>query len=491
MFKNRVIGLLALLMVFAFRPALGQELPPPLVPADIPGPAAGTPMTAEYVQTIGRLAYVFGYPLVNVYNRQMNLNLAVAKYGDTPFWGEGVRPTAPVNHLCMLTDYIKPAATTVSCPNQDVVYGAGYLDLKNGPVVLQIPDFGDRFWIYALYDARTDEFGALGKPYGTKPGCYLIAGPNWRGDIPAGITAVLRSSTDRAFVLPRVFKEDSPEDTQAVQPLLNQIMMYPVEAYTGKMQTTDWSKTPSSPPPATPGPEGEAPHVYPARYFEQLPEVLKQVPPLPGEAGLYALIESVFQAAAEHPGIKEALVASFINADKELIAPLMQWKYNGRQIGNGWNSPVNSAAWGTDYLMRTATAKSNIYENRAVETKYFFRDLDNDGAALDGSNRYSITFAKGQLPPTRGFWSITLYNRHHLFHANPLNHFSLGTKNRDMRPNADGSLTIYFGSQSPGKEWENNWLPAPVGPFSLYIRAYWPDQTIIDGKWSPPAVNRL
>jgi hypothetical protein len=491
MFRNRVVTFMVMLLALASQPAFGQEVSAPQASAVISGPAAGTPMTTEYVQTIGRLAYIFGYPLVNVYNRHKGLESAIAKFGNKPFWAEGVRPIAPVNHLCMLTDYIKPAATTVSCPNQDVVYGAGNLALDAGAVVLQIPDFGDRFWIYALYDARTEEFAALGKPYGTKPGFYLIVGPNWHGNIPAGITAVLRASTERGFVLPRVFKEDSPADTQAVQPLLNQIMMYPVEAYNGKMQITDWSKTPSTPPPAVPGPEGEAPHVYPTHFFEQLPEALKLVPPRPGEESLYALIASVFQAAAEHADIKDALVASFVSADKELIDPLMQWKYNGRQIGNGWNSPVNSAAWGTEYLMRAATAKSNIYENRAVETKYFFRDLDGNGEGLNGSNLYSITFAKGQLPPTKGFWSITLYNKYHLFNTNALTRFSLGTKSRDMQFNADGSLTLYFGHQSPGREHENNWLPAPDGPFSLYIRAYWADQTVLDGSWLPPAVKKL
>ena len=480
-----------MLLALVCQPALGQEPPAPLAQTVIPGPAAGTLMTPAYVQAIGRLSYLFGYPLVNVYNRYRKLESVAAKSGGKTFWAEGVRPTAPINHLCMLTDYIKPTANTVSCPNQDVVYGAGYFGLTDGAVVLQIPDFGDRFWIYALYDARTDEFGALGKPYGTKPGFYLIAGPGWHGETPAGITAVLRSPTEQGFVLPRVFKEDSADDTKAVQPLLNQIMMYPLQEYTGKMQITDWSKTPSTLPSSVPGPAGEAPHVDPLHFYEQLPAALRLVPPLPGEESLYALIDSVFQAAAEQPDVKEALVTSFVCANKELIEPLLQWKYNGIRTENGWNSPVNGAAWGTDYLMRAATAKSNIYENRSAETKYFFRDLDSNGKTLHGVNQYSLTFAKGQLPPTRGFWSITLYNKYHLFNANALNRFSLGTKSRDMQFNADGSLTIYFGSQSPGPEHESNWLPAPAGPFSLYIRTYWPEQTILGGVWSPPAVKKL
>ena len=124
----------------------------------------------------------------------------------------------------MLTDYIKPEQTFIACPNQDVVYGAGYFALDKEPVVFQVPDFGDRFWVYAIYDARTDEVAEIGKPYGTKSGFYLLVGPNWKGETPSGITAVVRSSTELAFVAPRIFKDDTAEDTLAIQSVLSPIM---------------------------------------------------------------------------------------------------------------------------------------------------------------------------------------------------------------------------------------------------------------------------
>ena len=111
----------------------------------------------------------------------------------------------------MLADYMKPEQTFVTCPNQDVVYGAGYFALDKEPVVFQVPDFGDRFWVYALYDTRTDEFAEIGKPYGTKPGFYLMVGPNWKGEF-LGESAVVRSSTELAFATPRIFKDDTAED---------------------------------------------------------------------------------------------------------------------------------------------------------------------------------------------------------------------------------------------------------------------------------------
>ena len=458
----------------------------PRTAAEVPGPAAGNTMTEAYVQMVGRMAYVWGYAMVNSHNRRAAFAYVTGQNGNVPGLNGGTVPMAPVGSNAMLTDYIKPDQTFVACPNQDVVYGAGYFALDKEPVVFQVPDFGDRFWVYALYDARTDQFAEIGKPYGTKPGFYLIVGPNWKGEVPAGITAVVRSSTELAFTAPRIFKHDTAEDSKAVQSVLGPVMFYPLSQFDGKMKSTDWSKLPHFPVPA--GVTGEAQWVVPEKFYDQLPSVMRLVPPLPGEEALYAWIGSVFEAAAKDPAIKQALVESFVAADKELIASLFQWKYIGRSAGNGWNSPVNNAQWGTDYLNRTGTAKSNIYDNKPDETKYIYRDLDSEGQQLNGKNDYTIRFPKGQLPPVKGFWSLTLYNEYHLFTPNKLNRYSLGTKSTSLQYNPDGSLTLYFGAKSPGQDKETNWVPAPEGTFSLYVRAYWAENAILDGTWMPPDV---
>jgi hypothetical protein len=118
-------------------------------------------------------------------------------------------------------------------------------------------------------------------------------------------------------------------------------------------------------------------------------------------------------------------------------------------------------------------------------------DDDSQGKQLSGQNLYTVTFAKGQTPPVRGFWSLTLYDAEHFYHDNPLKRYSLGTKNKNLKLNPDGSLTLYAGAKSPGKDKESNWLPAPNGAFSLYIRAYWPDKTVVDGSWQLPVVERV
>jgi hypothetical protein len=480
----------ALVSTMAFTTAQAQQVAQPKTAAEVPGPATGTAMTKEYVQTVGRMAYVWGYALVNSHNRRAGFAFVTGQNGGVPGFNGGTIPMAPIGQNAMLTDYIKPDQTFVACPNQDVAYGAGYFALDKEPTVFQVPDFGDRFWVYALYDARTDEFAEIGKPYGTKPGFYLMVGPNWKREVPAGINAVVRSSTELVFSVPRIFKDDNAEDTKAVQPVLNQIMFYPLSQFDGKMKTTDWSKLPHFPVPA--GVVGETKWVVPEKFYDQLPSVMKLVPPLPGEEALYGWIGSVFEAAGKDPATKQALVESFVAADKEIIAALLQWKHNGRPAGNGWYSPVNNAQWGTDYLNRTGTAKSNMYDNKPDETKYIYRDFDSQGRQLHGKNNYTVTFAKGQEPPVKGFWSLTLYNEHHLFSSNALNRYSLGTKSKSfLKYNPNGSLTLYFGAKSPGKDKETNWVPAPDGTFSLYIRAYWSEKAILDGTWMPPQVEKV
>jgi hypothetical protein len=236
------------------------------------------------------------------------------------------------------------------------------------------------------------------------------------------------------------------------------------------------------------GPKNKSATERAAAFAEQA-AVMKQVPPLPGEEALYAWIGSLLSAADNDPQIKQTLKETAAEAEREMVTPFLQWRYNGRSAGNGWNSPINNAEWGTDYLNRTATAKSNMFENLPTETKYIYTDDDSQGQQLNGENTYVITFAK--VPPVDGFWSLTLYNSEHFFHPNPLNRYSLGTKNKSLKYNADGSLTLYAGAKSPGADKESNWLPASNGPFSLYIRAYWANKDIIDGQWKPPIVSRV
>ncbi|MBO9706968.1 MAG: DUF1254 domain-containing protein [Caulobacter sp.] len=445
-------------------------------------PADTVLMHPEYAKVIAKTAYVWGWPLMNMFNRRKAITQA-----PEPGRLNGVLPCAPRGRLGMLNDYIDPAQTFIACPNQDVVYGLGFFSLDVEPVVIQVPDFGDRFWVYALYDARTDQFADLGKPYGSKPGFYLLVGPNWKGETPAGITGVFRSSTEIANAIPRAFMDDTDEDRAAIQPVINQICAYPLTEFDGQMKTVDWSKAPTIPGPQSKG-GGETKWVMPEPFFDDFGAVLDGVAPLPGEEALYAQFRLILAVSARDPEVKAAIVEAAKEAEAEVIAKFHQWKHNGHPAGNGWNRSTNNARWGIDYFNRTGTSKSNMFDNKPNETQYFYTDFDGAGGELVGSGSYEVTFAAGQEPPVQGFWSLTLYNEHHFFHPNALGRYSLGTKNKGLKRNADGSLTLYVGAKSPGVDKESNWLPAPDGAFSLYIRAYWGKAAIIDESWKPPTI---
>ena len=167
--------------------AQAQQASISAAPSSVTQPATGILMHPDYARTIAQMAYVWGWPMVNMLNRKAQITQA-------PYAGliGGILPAAPRGQVAMLHDYIEPTQTFVTCPNQDVVYGLGFFSLDEEPVVAQVPDFGSRFWVYALYDARTDQFGHVGKPYNTKPGFYLLVGPKWNGNKPAGITEIVR-----------------------------------------------------------------------------------------------------------------------------------------------------------------------------------------------------------------------------------------------------------------------------------------------------------
>ena len=155
---------------------------------------------------------------------------------------------------------------------------------------------------------------------------------------------------------------------------------------------------------------------------------------------------------AVDPEIMKTLRETAFAADKELIAPMMWWRYNGQSAGNGWTTPTNNAAFGTDYYHRTGAVKADPYDNKRNETMYFYTDNDTQLQQLDGKSSYAVTFPKGELPPVKGFWSLTMYDPEHFFYPNALKRYALGTKNKSLKYNDDGGLTIYLGNKSPGKE---------------------------------------
>jgi len=449
-----------------------------------PGPDSTTKITVEYARLVAKDAYFWAWPMVNIYNRR----LAFSQVKEIVMSGPLIQ--APLNQFGLLTDYVIPTERAIACPNQDVVYGIGALALDLSPVVIQVPDFGKRFWVYQIVDLRTDGFVQLGQMYDTKPGFYLLVGPNWNGKVPDGITKVFRSSSNTGIVGPRIFMDDTPEDRAAIQPVLQSVVMYPLSDFDGKMKTKDWKKVKVLP--AALMGNQEMSWVFPDKFFDELPIVLADAPPMPGEEARYAQVMAVMAAAKKDPAIKKAMIEAAAEVEAQVIKSLFEFRNFGRQLPFHWSTISNGAAFGTDYFTRTATAKSNILVNKEKEAKYFYQDLDSTGVRLNSANKYKITFTKENMPPVNGFWSLTLYNQHHFFELNDLNRYSLGTKNKSMKIDSDGSLTIYVQRTPPAKENESNWLPAvEKGEFSLYLRTYWPKDEVLNGSWTPPAVSKI
>jgi hypothetical protein len=450
--------------------------------AQVTGPMANTVMTKDYVYYMGKQMYFWGWPLVNLHNR-----ILVMEHVPEPGLNGGAVPVAPLGRLTMLSDYITPDQRYVACPNQDVVYGASFMLLDKGPVVVQVPDFGSRFWVVQMGNQRTDGIGGLGSMYGSKSGFYMIAKEGWKGDIPKGIEKVFYSPTSVAFVLPRTFMTDDPADKEAVRAVISKLNIYPLSEYDGNVKLKDWTKIPSFPDPNKSQGGKEVSFVMPDKFFLEFPQILAEVPPLKGEEALYAQFHSVLDAVKKDSTLYPSLVKAATDAEKELIEPLRQFKNNGVPAGNYWNTVKNGAAWGTDYLSRTAAARCNIFVNQPNETIYYNQDLDSTGKELNGTSGYSITFSKEQVPKVKGFWSLTVYDANHFFYQNADKIYSLGTKNKGLKFNADGSLTLYLQHTKPAGDKAGNWLPVPAAKYGLLLRAYWPEQSMVDG-YLPPAL---
>jgi hypothetical protein len=284
-------------------------------------------ITEPYARTIARRTYFWAWPMVNIFNRRLAFDKA-----PEPGLMNGVLPLAPLNTLSMLHNYVEPDQRWVACPNQDVVYGAGIAALDRSPVIVQVPDFGSRFWVYQVVDLRTDSFAQLGAMYGTRPGFYMLVGPDWQGERPNGVAEVFRAGSNTAMVVPRIFQDDTAQDRDAIQEVISQVDLYALDKLDGTMRRRDWAKLPKF---MQGGGESgeETKWVFPETFFDQLPVVLADARPLPGEEAIYREALSIVEAAKADPTLKAALIDEVGKTDREVIGPLLQFRQLGRPHG--------------------------------------------------------------------------------------------------------------------------------------------------------------
>ena len=353
-----------------------------------------------------------------------------------------------------------------------------------------------RYFLFPMLDGWTDVFQVPGKrTTGTGAQAYAITGPGWKGELPAGVVEY-KSPTSIVWIIGRIYCTGTPEDYKEVHDLQDQVKLVPLSAW-GK----DWTPPPGKVDPAIDMKTAVRDQVNgmdAVEYFTLLCELMKANPPNPADAPMLAKLASIGIV----PG--QDFDKSKFNADFAKRVPevanahiMLHFKMSGGDVQNinGWGFSTKTGRYGTNYVQRALITAIGLGANRPQDAVYptSLKPKGLLNRSYKGSENYQITFKKGQLPPVKGFWSITMYDDNYFFVANPLNRYSISAR-QDLKANADGSVTIHIQNKSPGADKESNWLPAPEGKFVLMMRLYWPKKTapsILDGSWVIPEVKKI
>lgn len=437
-----------------------------------------TNLSPEEAQEIAVDAYIYGYPLVT-----MEMTRRVMTNVETP---TGTR--APMGQFASLREYPNASFREVTAPNADTLYSAAWLDLSKEPYVLQLPDENGRYYLMPMLSGWTEVFEAPGKrTTGTKAQAYAITGPQWKGQLPAGLTEY-KSPTNLVWILGRTYCTGTPDDYKAVHAIQDKYSLVPLSAY-GKSYTPPKGSVDSTID-MDKSVRDQIDDMNTESFFRLLATLLKDNPPALADAHLISRMKKIgitpgedFELQNFDPMIGKAIGKAQRRGLEKIEA---QTKTLGKKE-SGWIVYLNGGHYGTDYLARAAVAFVGLGANLSQDAIYPFTTVDTAGKLLDGNNKYVLHFDKDKLPPVKGFWSLTMYDVNYFFVPNILNRYTVSPRNA-LKYNVDGSLDLYIQNENPGKEKESNWLPAPNANFVLMLRLYWPEQTVINGTWQPPGV---
>jgi hypothetical protein len=439
-------------------------------------------VTPAEARAIAKEAYIYGFPPVDFYR----INYAYFVDTKTPEY------KGPWNQIVNIPRVYTPADTAVQSPNSDTPYSWLGLDLRAEPIVLTVPPIeNDRYFSVQLIDAYTFNFDYIGsRTTGNDGGSFLVAGPGWSGETPKGVTKVFRSDTEFALAVYRT-QLFSPDDIDNVKKIQAGYKAEPLSAFLGQ-------PAPAAAPaidflqPLTPDEERKS-----LEFFNELNFVLQFTPTVPSETELMARFARIgvgggkaFDVGALSPEMKTALTEGMADAWVE-YDNFQKEKVDTGEVTSG-DFFGSRDYLKNNYLYRMAGTVLGIGGNSKQEAMYPIYAVDAAGQKLDGANRYTVHFAPGQLPPVNAFWSLTMYELpQSLLVANPINRYLI---NSPMLPelvkDADGGLTLYIQNESPGKDKEPNWLPAPAGPFISALRLYWPKEAALDGTWKQPPMTK-
>lgn len=439
---------------------------------------AVAPLTIEEAKEITVDAYIYGYPLVTMdMTREVMTNVAAP-----------ADKKAPMGQFYNSHEYPDATFHDVTAPNADTLYSLAWLDVSKDPYILSLPDFNDRFYMMPMLSGWTDVFTDPGtRTTGDKAATYAITGPNWKGTLPEGVKE-LKSPTSMVWILGRTYSTGTPEDYKKVWALQDQFKLVPLSSYgkeytapAGTYNPTINTKTPVRD--QVNALSGEA-------FFNRLALLLKDNPPTDADAVIAAKMSKIgivpgdkFIINPADVGVKEAVKQT----PKLGLEKIMAQETEAGKVVNGWVITNGTGKYGTDYLQRAFVAFFGLGANLPDDAIYPVGKVDSKGEALSGKNKYTITFAKDALPPVKGFWSITMYNDQYFFVENSLKRYTVSPRN-NLKTNEDGTTTLYIQNESPGKDLESNWLPAPKDGFILMMRLYWPEEAILSGSWNPPLI---
>ncbi|MFF0561722.1 DUF1254 domain-containing protein [Streptomyces sp. NPDC004266] len=441
-------------------------------------------MTDESMEKLATEAWLYGYPLVTAAVTKSNMTAVPAR--------DDSRRKAPVNQFCYMRTTPDASFTEVVSPNADTLYSSAWLDLSDQPLVLALPEFGDRFWMVPILDAWSNVCAVVGqRDNGPSAGPFLIAGPSWSGGAPAGLT-LLKSPTAVNWIIAR-YATSGPSDFPAVNRLQDDTRLIPLSEWTG--DPDDHSPPADVPVPAdavtTTAPVDQVHALSGREYFTLLNQMMVDNPPDPADAP--------FLGSAAKLGIAPG--ASLDDLSPDELATLDAGAQRGPEVlrdllartesanSGGWTVHRGLGDYGTDYAKRAVITRFGYGANLDADALYPHATTDADGRLLDGAHTYMLHFDAGNTPPVDGFWSLTMMNEHQLFADNPLDRYAIGDRS-GMRTNPDGSLDIHVQHDNPGPDRESNWLPAPAGSFNVFLRLYWPQQPALTGDWTPPPLQR-
>jgi hypothetical protein len=447
-----------------------------------PAPAAESVSPAE-ARVIAREGFIYGYPIVDSYR----IFYAYFLLPGNPEY------KAPLNQLINIARVYTHEDKAIQSPNSDTPYSFVGADLRTEPLVLSVPEIEkERYYSIQLIDAYTHNFAYIGsRATGNGAANYLLAGPAWDGEKPAGITEVIRSETDLVLAGYRT-QLFNPSDIDAVIKVQAGYKVQPLSQFAGK-------------PAPAPAPQMDPIRPIklegantPLEIFNVLNFVLKYCPTVPSEQELMKRFAKIgvgadqeFDADGLSPEVQQALRDGIADGWKAYE------EFKRTEVDSG--KVPSGEMFGTreflrnNYLYRMAGAILGIYGNSKMEAMYPIITVDSAGEKLDATTaRYLMRFEPGKLPPVHAFWSVTMYELpSSLLTENPINRYLI---NSPMLPglkrDADGGLTFYIQPESPGKDREANWLPSPRGPFWMAMRLYWPREEALNGTWKAPGVEK-